>query len=319
MRQLEVLCAVVETGSVTRASQRLNLSQPAVSKLIAALEAQTQLLLFRREHRRIVVTPEAHRLYEESQRLLTGITDIARLAEEMRSLNSGTLSVASLFAIGHRFLPEVLGRFLRERPKVNLAYQVRSSNKIMQWVVANQIDVGIAMTSIEHDSIESETLCVVRAVCALPPGHRLADRGEILADDLAGDRFISFGSEGRIQSVVDETFDALNIKRRVIGRVYNSATACSLVAQGLSVAIVDPFSAASFLANGIIVRPFRPAIEYRFKLLYPRSRERSKLLEAFLPVLKSAAADWVESTRLIEGRRPHPPWEGKVRITSGNE
>ena len=46
---------------------------------------------------------------------------------------------------------------------MNLAYQVRSSNKIMQWVVANQIDVGIAMTSIEHDSIESETLCVVRA------------------------------------------------------------------------------------------------------------------------------------------------------------
>jgi DNA-binding transcriptional LysR family regulator len=293
MRQLEVLCAVIETGSITRASQRLNLSQPAVSKLIAALEGQTQLLLFRREHRRLVVTPEAHRLYEEAQRLLTGITDIARLAEEMRSLNSGTLSVASLFATGHKLVPEVLGRFLHERPAVNLAYQVRSSNKIMQWVVANQIDVGIAMTSIDHDSVDSETLCTVSAVCALPPDHQLAGRREITANDLAGNRFISFGSEGRMQAIVDETFDALNVKRRVIGRVYNSATACSLVAQGLGVAIVDPFSAADFVGNGIVTKPFQPAIEYKFKLLFPRLRERSKLLEAFLPALRAGAADWV--------------------------
>lgn len=293
MRQLEILCAVIETGSITRASQRLNLSQPAVSKLIAALEAQTQLLLFRREHRRLVVTPEAHRLYAEAQRLLTGITDIARLAEEMRSLNSGTLSVASLFATGHRLVPEVLGRFLHERPAVNLAYQVRSSNKIMQWVVANQIDVGIAMTSIDHDSVDSETLCSVNAVCALRPDHPLATRDKITADDLAGNRFISFGSEGRMQAIVDDTFDALNVKRRVIGRVYNSATACSLVSQGLGIAIVDPFSAADFLGRGVVTKRFEPRVEYTFKLLFPRMRERSRLLEAFLPALKSAAAEWV--------------------------
>lgn len=293
LRQLEVLCAVIESGSVTRASRRLNLSQPAVSKLLAMLEAQTQLVLFRREHRRLVATPEAHRLYEESQRLLVGLTDIARLAEELRSLKSGTLAIGCLLGLGHRFLPEVIGRFLRERPGVNLSYQVRSSNKIMQWVVANQIDLGIAMSSIEHDAVERETLCVVEAVCALPAGHRLAPLPSISADDLAGERFISFGSEGRIQGVVDETFDTFNIKRRVVCRVYNSATACSLVAQGVGVAVVEPFSAAGFLGDGIVVRPFRPAIKYRFDLLYPRSRERSKLLNAFVPMLKTAASRWV--------------------------
>ncbi|MCC7271250.1 MAG: LysR family transcriptional regulator [Alphaproteobacteria bacterium] len=292
LRQLEVLCAVIEVGSVTGASRRLNLSQPAVSKLLATLERQTQLALFRREHRRLVATPEAHRLYEESQRLLGGLTDVARLAEELRSLSSGTLSIASLLAVGHTLLPEVVGRFLRERPSVNLSYQVRSSNKIMQWVIANQIDLGIAMNSIEHDSIETETLCVVDAVCALPAAHRLAPQASIAADDLAGERFLSFGSEGRIQGVVDEVFDSLDIKRRVVARVYNSTTACSLVAQGLGVAIVDPFSAGGFVGRGIVVRPFRPAIPYRFKLLYPRARERSKLLNAFVPVLKASARQW---------------------------
>lgn len=108
----------------------------------------------------------------------------------------------------------------------------------------------------------------------------------------AGERFISFGSEGRIQGVVDEVFDSLGIRRRIVGRVFNSATACSLIAQGLGIAIVDPFSAADFLGRGIVVRPFRPVVSYHFKLLYPRSRERSKLLNAFVPVLKASARRW---------------------------
>ncbi|BBK33788.1 DNA-binding transcriptional LysR family regulator [Stella humosa] len=292
LRQLEVLCAVIETGSVTGASRRLNLSQPAVSKLLATLERHIQLVLFRREHRRLVATPEAHRLYEESQHLLVGLTDVARLAEELRSLSSGTLAIASLLALGHRLLPEVVGRFLRARPAVNFSYQVRSSNKIMQWVVTNRIDLGIAMHSIDHDAIETETLRTVEAVCALPADHPLAARPWIAADDLTGQRFISFGSEGRIQDAVDEMFDSLGIRRRIIGRVFNSASACSLVAQGLGVAIVDPFSAADFAGSGVVARPFRPAISYQFKLLYPRSRERSKLLNAFVPMLKAAARDW---------------------------
>lgn len=296
LRQLEVLCAVIETGSVTGASRRLNLSQPAVSKLLATLERQVQLVLFRREHRRLVATPEALRVYEESQRLLVGLTDIARLAEELRSLNSGTLAIASLMALGHRLVPEVLGRFLHDRPSVNLSYQVRSSNKIMQWVVTNRVDLGIAMHSIDHDAVETETLCVVRAACALPARHRLADRPVIQADDLADERFISFGSEGRIQGVVDEIFDSLSIRRRILGRVFNSTTACSLIAEGLGVAIVDPFSTADFVGRGIVVKPFRPAVTYQFKLLYPRSRERSKLLTAFVPMLKESAARWAALT-----------------------
>ena len=292
LRQLEVFCAVIETGSVTGASHRLNLSQPAVSKLLATLERHIQLVLFRREHRRLVATPEAHRLYAESQHLLVGLTDVERLAEELRSLNSGTLAIASLLALGHRLVPEVLGPFLRDRPAVNLSYQVRSSNKILQWVVTNRIDLGIAMHSIDHDAVETETLCVIEAVCALPADHRLAHSPWISADDLAGERFISFGSEGRIQGVVDEVFDSLGIRRRIVGRVFNSATACSLIAQGLGIAIVDPFSAADFLGRGIVVRPFRPVVSYHFKLLYPRSRERSKLLNAFVPVLKASARRW---------------------------
>ena len=62
LRQLEAFCAVVESGSISVAAERLYLSQPAVSKIIASLEYRTQLTLFDREYRRIVPTAEARYL-----------------------------------------------------------------------------------------------------------------------------------------------------------------------------------------------------------------------------------------------------------------
>jgi DNA-binding transcriptional LysR family regulator len=153
MRQLEAFRAVIETGSITKASERLGLSQPAVSKLIAGLERETGLQLFRRDRRRLLATPEAARIYEEAQRLFVGLSDVMRLAEELGALKSGVLTVASLSAIGRGHLPRILAEFLRAHPKVSMSLQVRSSNKVVQWAIAQQIDVGIAQTGIEHPEI----------------------------------------------------------------------------------------------------------------------------------------------------------------------
>lgn len=296
MRHLEALCAVIESGSITGAAERLYLSQPAVSKIIGSLEHTTKLTLFRREYRRVVPTAEASYLYEQAQRLLEGVTDIARLAEELRTLNSGSLVLGSLLAMGQQAIPSVIGRFMASRPAVDLTFHVRSSNKIMQWAIAQQIDLGVTMTSMKHEAVAMERLCTVNAVCALAPGHRLADKSNITAQDLDGELFISFAREGIMRQSIDQAFEALSVQRRHAATISNSHAACSLVLQSVGVALVDPFSAKCFVPNGLIVKPFRPAIPYEFQLLWPRFRDRSKLVETFIPLLKSGVRRYIASS-----------------------
>lgn len=296
MRQLEALCAVIESGSITGAAERLYLSQPAVSKIIAALEHTTKLTLFKREYRRIVPTPEANYLYDQAQRLLEGVTDISRLAEELRTLNSGSLVIASLISMGQQAIPFVIKPFMASRASVDLTYHVRSSNKIMQWAIAQQIDLGIAMTSMRHEAVAMEELCTVNAVCALSPGHRLADKASISVQDLEGEPFISFAREGVMRQVIDNAFESSSVQRRHAATISNSHAACGLVMQSLGVSIVDPFSAQCFVPNGLIVRPFRPAIPYEFQLLWPRFRERSKLVQTFVPHLKRGLRRYIASS-----------------------
>ena len=198
LRQLEAFCAVVESGSISVAAERLYLSQPAVSKIIASLEYRTQLTLFDREYRRIVPTAEARYLYKEARRLLAGLTDITRLAEELRTLNAGSVAIATLTAMGLQIVPSVLARFQQVRPNVDVTFQIRSPNKIMQWAIAQQIDFGIAITTMEHEAVSKETLCTTNGVCVMTQGHRLADRHRVDAADLHEVEFTASGKSIRV-------------------------------------------------------------------------------------------------------------------------
>ena len=286
MRQLEAFRAVIETGSVTKASQRLHLSQPSVSKLVTSLERVTGLPLFRRERRRLVPTPEAGRIYEEAQRLFVGLSEVTRVAEELRALETGGLAVGSLVAMGRSHVPRIVGSFLRQHRNVTMSVQVRSSARVVQWAIAQQLDVGIAQTAIDHPAIETELLCTVAAVCVLPADHPLAGRRVIAPEDLRGETFISFSREGRMRHTIDQLFETAGVLRDLRLETFNSDGVCSLVVNGAGVSIVDPFSAENFVAHGLVVRPFLPAIPYEFKLVYPRYKERSLIVRAFVDRLR---------------------------------
>lgn len=295
MRQIEVLCAVIDAGSVTQASKRLHLSQPAVSKLLSTLERETGLTLFERRNRRLIPTPEAERLYEEAQRVFVGLTGIGRLAEELRSLNSGALVIATLAALGRERLPSLLAQFLSQRPKISLSYQVRSSNKVLQWAIAQQLDIGLAMTNADHPAVRSELLASTDAVCVLPKDHPLTNRDVVCPEDLAAVPFISFGREGRMRHTIDQVFEERGVQRNLVVETFNSDSVCLLAAQGMGVAIVDSFSATNF-GRDVAIRPFRPAIPYEFRLLFPGFRPQSRLAETFTAFLKERIG--AEATRL---------------------
>lgn len=287
MRQLEAFRAVIEHQTVTEAARFMRLSQPAVSKLISNLEYDTGLRLFERVKRRLVPTDEAMILYEQANGIFSGLREIERISGELRDLSAGRLSLVTLFALGKRFLPRALSGFLATREGVEVGFHIHSSQTVNSWMIAQQADLGFSMLPIEHPAVVSETLCRVQAVCVLPAGHPLADRSEIAARDLAGERFISFTPATTKRQVIDHEFDLLGIRRRMHLDVYLSEAACMFVAEGQGVSIVDPFTAHEFAARGeLIVRPFQPQIAYEFRMLRPRNRPPSLLVRALSAIIR---------------------------------
>ncbi|MDW6021129.1 LysR substrate-binding domain-containing protein [Mesorhizobium sp. BAC0120] len=296
-RQIEAFRAVIEAGSVTAAAERLRISQPAVSKLIMELEHSTKLTLFARDKRRVIPTPEARLLFEEIDRVFHSMDRIERFADDLREKRAGHVRLGCLPSLGLRVVPDLVARLSLERPDVHLTVHVRTSAKIADWVLSQQIDLGISLLRMDHPSVKVEPLTRANAVCILPPGHPVAAKSTITPEDLTDVPFIGLGREDRAEQMVSRVFDHRGVPRRVQLETNLSAVACRLVSSGAGVSIVDPFTAAEFPSSDIVIRPFRPAIGFEMWLLYPSHRPRSRLIEEFVGELRETIAE--KSSRFV--------------------
>lgn len=296
LRQLEAFQAVIDSGTVTGAAAILNVSQPAVSKLIALLARDCGFDLFHRRGNRLVPTAEAMTLYSEVDRMFVSVDHIARHAGRIRDMRSGQLSIAAFPAIATRVLPRIITRFLAAHPDVHVSLSSRSGRLLVDWVAAQQVDLGVGLMSVDHPAVEYVPVGEFDGVCVIHPGHRLAAKQALRARDLEGERFISLGAEDRSRYLVDEIFERERVGRIVVAQAHQSEAACAFAAAGAGVTIVEPFSAAGFSESEIAVRPFRPRVRFKMWLLFPRHRPRSRLTEAFVTAFTRAAGSFARRT-----------------------
>ena len=285
IRQLEAFRAVMVAGSVTGAGEILRISQPAVSRLIADLERDVGFSLFARRRKRLHPTPEATYLFGEVERSFSGVDKITQVVQDIRNLKTGYLQIACLASLSFRFLPAVVTEFLAGRPDVMVSLQPRSSAKMVEWIEAQQFDIGIAELPAEHPAIDLEPVSL-RCVCVLPPGHPLAHKEIISAADLDGLPFISLNRDHATSRHLQNAFAQARAKRNVWVETRLFATACGFVASGGGVSVVDPLTAADYVPWGVEIRRFEPAIPFDIGILFPAHRPRSRLVESFAATLE---------------------------------
>lgn len=286
-RQIEAFRAVMMSGGVTAASRLLRISQPAVSRLIRDLQAKLGLRLFEKRGTRLVPTAEALALFREVERSFVGLDRLSRAAADIRTHRAGMLRVAALPALANGFLPRFAGQFLRERPKLDLQLFGLTSPLVVDWVASGQCDVGFAADPIEQPTIEIETMARVPAVAVLPAGHRLARRRRVALEEMRGEPFVSLGASSLIRYRIDAAFMDRGVKRELRIETPLSEIACALVATGVGVSIVDPFTAAEFATRGVVARPLAPRLLFEIALVSSTLRPLSGVTREFVDAFRA--------------------------------
>ncbi len=286
-RQLEAFRAVMLAGSVTQAAEMLSVSQPAVSRLIACLEQDLGFALFRRRRGRLQPTPEAQFLLGEVERAIAGLDHVDQIAEDIRNRRSGHLRIACLPGFATSLLPRVIAQFLKQRPGTTISFQPRTNQRVQEWIMAQQYDVGLAEIPPEHPAIESESL-YVRCVCVLPEDHPLAARPAIAAADLDDLPLISLNRDHSHTRNLREAFERAGARFNMRVETRQFAPACIMVAEGVGVAVVSPIDAAEYVGRGLAIRPFEPVVPFGLGILYPAYRPRSLILSEFVQLFQAS-------------------------------
>lgn len=292
-RLLEAFRAVMVAGSVTEACVVLGRSQPAVSRSIAELEREVGYRLFERVNRRMVPTEEAIQLFEEVQRAFTGLDRIRAAAREIGGERRSLLRVTSMPATSVSILPIAVETMTRDHIDISLSIEVRSSGWVVESILGRQSDVGIAGMPLDHPGLRIAFIAAAPCVCILPQGHALSRRRRIQPSDLAGERFISLGANYRTRQRVDRIFGETGVDRRLQLESQLSEMVCFLVARGLGVAIVDPFTPWLRPELGLEIRPFDPEVIFEWGVFTQAGRPPSAPARHFIEVLE----DVVRGTR----------------------
>ncbi len=281
LRQLEAFRAVIITGGVTPAASMLNISQPAVSRLIASLEKALEIPLFDRRQGRLHATAEAEFLYGEVDRAIANLEHVSQLAADIRNQKAGHLRIACLPGFATSLLPRSVSEFLKSRPDVTMSIQTRSSARVREWIAAQQYDIGIADEFEGHSAVTHESVNI-RTVCALSSRHPLATQKVIRVQDLDNVPMVMQDRENRFYHALKTAFDSAGVILNHRVEVRQFATACIMAEQEVGVAIVSSIDAAEYVGKGLVTRAFEPQLPFRLDILYPKYHPRSLLVQEFI-------------------------------------
>lgn len=288
LRQIEAFKAVMENGTVSRAAEMLGVSQPAMSKLIAHLEADTGLRLFDRLRGRLAPTEHAMRLHEEVDRIFAGVRQVENAVDAIRREEQGRLSVGVMPALAGSFVQRATMGFLRERPNVFCSIQSLTSQSTVERLIARKLDVGLVSTRIENPYVTLEPLMEHPLVCILPLGHRLSGKAVIEPRDFDDAPFVSFNPDTFAGHRIAETFEAHGVKAKVVLISNVAPTLCEFVAAGLGASLVHPLMIGG-LEDRLTVRPFAPEILFNFQLCRSIDGRNAELVTAFVDQLRATA------------------------------
>ncbi len=297
-RQIEAFRYVMINGSVTGAAGALSVTQPAVSRLIADLEANLGFKLFERHKGRLLPTPDALRFYQGVEQYFQGFERLDRMAKQIRTQSHADLRVCATPAMSTFVFPTVVRRFREQNPDIHISIETLSSSGVIGRLQDHMADLAVTLAFPEVAGIVQEHLLEAAHVCAFHETHRLATRDFVTPRDFEGEEVISILPSGRVNwNKVEQALKESGVNYSHTIGVQNSHTGYSLVAANLAIALIEPLAARTWLKHGVVVRPFRPQITFNYVIAYPMSSRPTEQVTAFADQVKQFAAE--QSGRLV--------------------
>jgi DNA-binding transcriptional LysR family regulator len=284
LRQLEILQAIAETGSFTACGRKLHVSQSAISRQIALLEEELGEPLFLRVGRQVRMTPAAEALVQLGQRVFQDVREtLANVTDRTRELR-GTLRLSGGMTVCLYIFPTLVKQLRRDHPKLDVRMMVAMAGRSVEEIRAGHVDAGLLTLPVEEADLVTLPVLREELLFVTMPGHPLAKRKRITAQDVASEPFVLFEAGSGTRRVIDRFFLSENIEPNVVMETENVEIIKAMVKTGLGIGIV-PYIA---VAREVRARQFFMTRVEGHELfretgwVYPRANRTPRMIDELL-------------------------------------
>jgi DNA-binding transcriptional LysR family regulator len=287
LRQLEVFLAVAATGNVSRAAERLSLSQSATSSALAELEKQFDVQLFDRIGKRLRLSSLGQAVRAEAEATMDQATNLQRTLEHRGGI--GPLRVGATLTIGNYLAVPILARFLREHPGTEVKLSIANTREIERQVANFEVDVGLVEGEIAHPDLEVRPWLddMLTVFCA--PEHPLAKNRGLRDEDLLAAAWIVREQGSGTRQAFDRAMVGLLPGLRIALVLEHTEAIIAAVKAGLGIGCVSRLAVAESLAHGTVMQLRVPTRNFarKFFFVFHRDKVRGPGIESWCEVCRA--------------------------------
>lgn len=298
--QLRCFVVLAEELNFRRAAQRLNMSQPPLSRHIQALEHEVGAVLIDRSRRTVRLTQAGASFADHAARLLDQAADASRQARQIASGDAGEIVISFTAATCYVFIPRLVALLRREHPRVTLTLRELTTPQQIAALSSRKIDIGllrppIALPGVRTMRVERENL-----VAAIPAGHALARKDVIHLSEIKGEVLVTYPPvEGPyFHGMITGLLQAASVYPAAVQYITQTHAILSLVAANIGVALVPQSAAHACPPKGVLLRPLAGAESINVELFMAWPEETGNPVSG--PIVRTIQ-HYLERDRILTG------------------
>jgi LysR family transcriptional regulator for metE and metH len=298
VRHLRLVSAVAEVGSLTRAGERLHLTQSALSHQLRDIESRLGAALFLRVGKRLVLTPAGERLLTSARDVLDRLERTERDIREMGRERAGLLRLTTECYTCYHWLPALLTRYRRRFPRVEVRIVVDATRRPVEALLAGRVDLALVSSPVRDRRIAVTPVFEDELMVIAAPTHPFAKRTHVRPADIHGETLLVYPPREESSVLNDVLLPAGAVPARV-EEVMLTEAIMELVKAGLGVSVVARWAVRPLVASGALVaRRFTArGIQRRWSAAMPKDLAKTDFVREFIDLLMKNAPSQTDSAR----------------------
>lgn len=304
IRHLKLVAAIAETGSVTRAGNRLHLTQSALSHQLRDAEEQLGTALFERKSGRMILTAAGERLLKAAR---TVLGELERAETEIQRNGATAKALIRLSTQCHtvyHWLPARLILFQEQFPEVEVQLVIEATNNPFEALLEGKLDLAIVNEPIRNRRIRYLPLFEDEAVIAVPPEHWFAGKSYATPEDFANETILLYPPKEE-STLLTKILEPAGIRPKKIQEVTLTEAIIEMVIGGLGIAALPKWTLAPQLASGTLIGvPLKPpGYRWNWSIAQLRENRTPAYIQEFIDILAKRPLYAEFSPRMTRGKK----------------
>lgn len=287
LRQIEIIRAIMVSGTVAGAARLLSVSAPGISRAMKHIEDTLDTRLFVREGGRFVPSPEARDVFAQINAVYKKIEDLHGAVENLNRGQDNELRIGSVPSIANVMVPRAARVVRRRYPRLLMNIDVLKIEEAFDFLLLNKGELMAMSYRLEHPAIHFEPLARGKLVCIVPESHPLAAQTRVSVAEIVRYPLIGINPNDPYGRIMANLFAQHGLEYEISIQARFGTTVCALVRQELGIAVIDAFTLADGAQPGLRVLQICEPTIFETYVAYRNDTSLSDYGRSFIKALRA--------------------------------